>query len=95
MDMTKAPTKTTDDAPAVAPDAPADAPDYVREQDRVRDTDVMTPEVHPGPRAETVQEQGIGPRDPYPVGDPKAAPGAPQNTPPADETPPVPNETNK
>lgn len=66
-------------------DAPDPAPDYVSEQDKVRDTAVMTPEVHPGPRAETVQEQGIGPRDPYPEGDPKAEPGAPQNTPPAEE----------
>jgi len=30
----------------------------------------MTEEVHITERAATVQEQGIGPRDPYPVGNP-------------------------
>lgn len=38
------------------------------------DDAVKTEEKHPE-KVETIQEQGIGPRDPYPTGNPPAQPG--------------------
>lgn len=46
--------------------APADVPESDPKQ--------LTEEKHPE-KVETIQDQGIGPRDPYPTGNPPAQPG--------------------
>lgn len=61
-------TVTIDTQPEPTADTPADAPVVVPDEEGT-DPKQMTEEVQAS-RAETVQEQGIGPRDPYPVGNP-------------------------